>query len=144
MKVPVATKLAGEPTELPPMPLPDVQPLAYLAPKPTSIPATKSAPPTAAYALEPNSREPAVAVAHGRAAGEEPEDHGPAHHADQEPDLPAELAAAAAGALDQVRVAADHSDSRVDEREQAHGHEPDHHADHAPARPLEQNVLHCR
>src|SRR5690348_16417655 len=41
MNVPVATMLAGEPTEHPPRPLPDVHPAAVFAPKPISTPATR-------------------------------------------------------------------------------------------------------
>ena len=39
MKVAVAAKLAGEPAEQPPRPLPEVQPPAVFAPKPIRIPA---------------------------------------------------------------------------------------------------------
>ena len=47
MKVAVAAKLAGDPAEQPPIPLPDVHPPASFAPKPISTPPSSSSPPTA-------------------------------------------------------------------------------------------------
>lgn len=43
----MATKLAAEPSEVPQIPLPDVQPPAVLAPKPISAPAPTRIAPTA-------------------------------------------------------------------------------------------------
>src|SRR2546423_385934 len=56
MKVPVATKLAGEPAEHPPSPLPDVQPEAVFAPKPIRTPATSRIAPAARPPPLPSAR----------------------------------------------------------------------------------------